>query len=56
MTVPGESCLLLHGFAAAAAPVLLAAVQDVAASAPLRRMATPRGPMSVPMTSYGAVD
>jgi hypothetical protein len=47
MTVPGESCLLLHGFAAAAAPVLLAAV---------RRMATPSGPMSVPMTSYGAVD
>jgi DNA oxidative demethylase len=55
MTLLGEGCLLLHGFASAAASSLLAAVQDVAASAPFRRMATARGPMSVAMTSCGTV-
>ena len=51
----GEGGLLLRGFASAAAPSLLAAVKDVAASAPFRRMATPRGSMSVAMTSCGTV-
>jgi alkylated DNA repair protein (DNA oxidative demethylase) len=55
MTVLGEGCVLLHGFALAAAPSLLAAVRAVAAAAPFRRMATPRGPMSVAMTSCGCV-
>jgi alkylated DNA repair protein (DNA oxidative demethylase) len=51
----GKGGCLLRGFASAVAPSLLAAVTDVAASAPFRRMATPRGTMSVAMTSYGSV-
>ncbi len=51
----GHGCLLLRGFASAATPALLAAVRRVAGSASFRRMATPRGKMSVAMTSCGSV-
>jgi DNA oxidative demethylase len=51
----GEGGVLLRGLASAAASSLIAAVKDVAASAPFRRMATPRGSMSVAMTSCGTV-
>jgi DNA alkylation damage repair protein AlkB len=51
----GDGCLLLRDFASPMAPALLAAVQDVAASPPLRRMATPRRSMSVAMAGCGIV-
>jgi DNA oxidative demethylase len=51
----GDGCLLLYGFASAAAPALFSAVQEVAALSPFRRMATARGSMSVAMTSCGSV-
>lgn len=46
---------ILPGFAAEAAPALMAAVQAVAAHAPFRRMKTPGGKeMSAAMTNCGA--
>lgn len=50
-----DGAILLHGFAAAEAPALVAAVQGVAAAAPFRHMVTPGGyRMSVAMTNCGA--
>ena len=51
----GEGALLLRGFAAPEAKVLLEAVEQVAAEAPFRHMMTPGGYcMSVAMTNCGA--
>lgn len=51
-----EGAVLLRGFAQAAAPALLEAVQAVTRSAPFRLMSTPGGhPMSVAMTNCGDV-
>lgn len=48
--------VLLHGFATAAAPALLAAMDEVLAQAPLRHMETPGGfRMSVAMSNCGAL-
>jgi alkylated DNA repair protein (DNA oxidative demethylase) len=48
--------VLLHGFARAAAPALLAAVETIAARAPFRHMGVPGGrTMSVAMTNCGAL-
>src|SRR5258706_10510347 len=50
-----DGAVRLRGFAAADAPMLVAAVDAVAATAPFRRMATPSGHvMSVAMTNCGA--
>jgi alkylated DNA repair protein (DNA oxidative demethylase) len=50
----GPGAMLLRGFARDEAPALMAAVQEVAASAPFRRMVTPGGfTMSVAMTNCG---
>ena len=50
-----EGATLLHGFAVGAAPLLLQAIEDVVAAAPLRHMITPGGyRMSVAMTNCGA--
>lgn len=47
---------ILPGFAAEAAPALMAAVREIAAHAPFRRMKTPGGKeMSAAMTNCGAV-
>src|SRR5678809_926778 len=46
--------VLLEGFAAAEAPALLAAIEQVSQAAPLRQMMTARGwRMSVAMTNCG---
>ncbi len=51
-----EGAVLLHGFAAATAPDLLAEVARIAQSAPFRNMVTPGGyTMSVAMTNCGRV-
>jgi len=51
----GPGAVLLRGHALALAPALLAAIDDVAAQAPFRRMVTPGGfEMSVAMTNCGA--
>jgi alkylated DNA repair protein (DNA oxidative demethylase) len=51
----GPGATLLRGFAAAAAPALVAALEGVVAAAPFRRMTTPGGySMSVAMTNCGA--
>lgn len=51
-----EGAALLHGFALAAAPALLAEIATVAAASPFRRMAVPGGHvMSVAMTGCGSV-
>jgi len=48
--------VMLGAFAVADAPMLLAAVESIAAAAPFRRMATPGGwRMSVAITNCGAV-
>lgn len=50
----GPGAVLLRGFAAPRAAALMAAVEQVVAAAPLRRMATPGGyRMSVEMTNCG---
>ncbi len=49
----GDGATVLRGFAGADAARLLAAVADIAAAAPFRRMTTPRGAMSVAMTNAG---
>ncbi len=50
----GEGAVLLRGFAAAEAPVLIQAVHEIAAAAPFRNMITPGGHcMSVAMTNCG---
>lgn len=49
-----EGALLLHGFAVDQATALFAAIAEVAAAAPFRRMVTPGGfEMSVAMTNCG---
>lgn len=49
-----EGATLLHGFAAAEATTLIAAIKQVAAAAPFRQMVTPGGRrMSVAMTNCG---
>ena len=49
-----EGAVVLHGFAVKPASVLLAAIAEVAATAPFRRMVTPGGfEMSVAMTNCG---
>lgn len=49
-----DGAVLLHGFAAAEAPELVAAVARIAAAAPFRHMVTPGGyTMSVAMTNCG---
>jgi alkylated DNA repair protein (DNA oxidative demethylase) len=51
-----EGAVILHGFAAANAPELLAQVSRIAQSAPFRNMVTPGGyTMSVAMTNCGRV-
>jgi DNA oxidative demethylase len=51
----GDGAIVLRGFAASEAPALLAAMQEVVAAAPFRRMVTPGGyTMSVAMTNCGA--
>ncbi len=51
----GDGATLLRSFARKEAPALIAAVQEVAAAAPFRRMVTPGGfTMSVAMTNCGA--
>lgn len=45
--------LVLRAFASEVAPVLLAAVEQVAQAASWRHMTTPSGPMSVAMTNCG---
>jgi alkylated DNA repair protein (DNA oxidative demethylase) len=51
-----EGAVLLHGFASAEAPALLAAISRVEAAAPFRRLVTPGGyTMSVAMTNCGRV-
>ena len=51
-----EGAVLLRGFAAAEAPVLLEALDGVAVAAPFRHMVTPGGfTMSVAMTNCGRV-
>ncbi len=51
-----EGAVLLHGFAAAQAPELLAEAARVAEAAPFRQMVTPGGyTMSVAMTNCGRV-
>jgi len=51
-----EGAVMLGGFAVADAPLLLAAVEGIAAAAPFRHMATPGGwSMSVAITNCGAV-
>ena len=50
-----DGAMLLHGFAAGAAPALLQAIEVIVAVAPLRHMITPGGyRMSVAMTNCGA--
>ncbi len=50
-----EGAMLLHGFAASAAPALLAEIAAIAEAAPFRRMEVPGGhSMSVAMTGAGA--
>ncbi|HTV79916.1 MAG TPA: DNA oxidative demethylase AlkB [Steroidobacteraceae bacterium] len=50
----GPGAVLLSGFACAAAPQLLAAIEDIDRRAPLRRMHTPGGfQMSVAMSNCG---
>jgi alkylated DNA repair protein (DNA oxidative demethylase) len=50
-----DGAVLLHGFAAADASRLVAAVNDIAAAAPFRHMVTPSGfTMSVAMTNCGS--
>jgi len=52
----GPGAVVLRGFAGADEAVLLAALQDVIAQAPLRHMVTPGGfRMSVAMTNCGAL-
>ncbi len=49
-----QGAVLLHGFATEEAPVLMAALQEILAVAPLRNMETPGGyRMSVAMTNCG---
>jgi alkylated DNA repair protein (DNA oxidative demethylase) len=51
-----EGAVSLRGFATAEAPALLAAIAQVAAAAPFRRLVTPGGyTMSVAMTNCGRV-
>lgn len=51
-----EGAVILRGFAEAEAQALLAAIDQVAAISPFRRMTTPGGfPMSVAMTNCGTV-
>jgi alkylated DNA repair protein (DNA oxidative demethylase) len=51
-----EGAVLLHGFASAEAPALLAAISRVEAAAPFRHLVTPGGyTMSVAMTNCGRV-
>ncbi len=51
-----EGAMILRGFAEAETQALLAAIDQVAATSPFRRMTTPGGfPMSVAMTNCGAV-
>ena len=50
-----DGAVLLHGFAAADAPHVVAAVGRIAAAAPFRHMVTPGGyTMSVAMTNCGS--
>lgn len=50
----GDGAVVLHGFAVSRAGELLAAVEQISAAAPFRRMVTPGGyTMSVAMTNCG---
>jgi alkylated DNA repair protein (DNA oxidative demethylase) len=52
----GDGAVILHHFASAGAPDLIAAIEQVAAVAPFRQMTTPGGyQMSVAMTSCGTL-